>query len=153
MTASSARALTVRDLMSPKVTTVTPTTSVGDVLDLMFEQKISALPVVDDNQCIGIVTATDLVALLRATDKLLRSDYPHFEDCLWAVDLVQRKLDDDPVREIMSEVMVTTTPDALVDQVAKTMLKESIHHLPVVGKEGQLIGFLSSLDFVRGWSI
>ena len=117
----------------------------------MFEKKILALPVVENDRCVGIVTATDLVVLLRATDKLLRSDYPHFDDCLWAVDLVQRKLDDDPVREIMSEVIVTTTPDTTVDDVAETILAESVHHVPVVDDNGKLVGFLSSFDFVRGW--
>ena len=151
MSKSSTSTLTVRDLMLAEVTTVSPTATVGDVLELMFEKKILALPVVENDRCVGIVTATDLVVLLRATDKLLRSDYPHFDDCLWAIDLVQRKLDDDPVREIMSEVIVTTTPETTVDDVAETMLAESVHHIPVLDDDGKLVGFLSSFDFVRGW--
>ena len=111
--------------------------TVGDALDLMFEQKISALPVVEDERCIGIVTTTDLITLLRATDKLLQSEYPHYDDCLWAVDLIQRKLDKDPVREIMSERMLTTTPDSLIDQVAKIMTDQLVHHL-VVEQDGKL---------------
>ena len=152
MSKRSTGTLVVRELMSASVTTVSPTATVGNVLDLMFEQKILALPVVENDRCVGIVTSTDLVVLLRATDKLLRSDYPHYEDCLWAIDLVQKKLDDDPVSEIMSEVMMTTTPDTTADEVAEKMLEEMVHHVPVVDGDGKLVGFISSFDFVRGWS-
>ncbi len=152
MSKSSTGTLVVRELMSASVITVPPTTTVGQVLDLMFEKKILALPVVQDEQCIGIVTSTDLVVLLRSTDEILRSDYPHYDDCLWAVDLVQKKLDQDPVREIMSEVVMTTTPETTVAEVAEKMLEESVHHVPVVDDDGKLVGFLSSFDFLRGWS-
>jgi CBS-domain-containing membrane protein len=150
MSASSTEMTKVRDLMTVEVMTVSSSTSVGTALDLMFEHKISALPVVDDDRCVGIVTATDLVALLRATDNTLRSDYPHYDDCLWAVDLVQQKLDKDPVREIMSEGMMTTAPDTPAAEVASMMSNESLHHV-IVEQDGKLVGFLSSLDFLKAW--
>jgi CBS domain-containing protein len=140
----------VRELMTSAVTSVAPWTAVGEALDLMFEHKISALPVVEEGRCIGIVTATDLLVLLRATDKLLPADPSPDDDCLWAIDLIQRKLVKDPVREIMSEVVLTTAPDAAIDQVARLMSEESVHHLPVV-ENSKLVGLLSSLDFVRAW--
>lgn len=152
MSKSTTETLTVRDLMSTHLTTVAPTATVGSALDLMFENKILALPVVEHERCVGIVTSTDLVVLIRATDKLLRSDYPHYDDCLWAVELIQSKLDQDPIREIMSEVVLTTSPETAVDQVAAQMLSELIHHVPVVDDQGKLVGVLSSFDFVRGWS-
>lgn len=148
MSQSTTQGLIVRDLMTTEVTTVTPSTSVGEALELMFEKKILALPVVEHDKCVGIVTATDLIVLIRATDKLLRSDYPHFDDCLWAVDLVQKRFDQDPVAEIMGESPVTTSPEATVEEVAQRMMKEAIHHIPVVDADGKLVGFLSSFDFV-----
>ena len=139
---------TVREVMTHDVVKVTPTTTINDALDLMFDRKISALPVVDGEQCVGIVTATDLVVLLRSTEKALRSDYPHFDDCLWAVDLVQKQLDSDPVRNIMSEVMVTISSDATVAHAAKLMDTESVHHLPVI-EQGKTVGMLAAIDVVR----
>lgn len=139
---------TVQEVMTRDVIKVTPTTTINDTLDLMFDRKISALPVVDGERCVGIVTATDLVVLLRSTEKVLRSDYPHFDDCLWAVDLVQKQLDSDPVRNIMSEVMVTIPSDATVAQAAKLMEAEGVHHLPVI-HEGKTTGMLAAIDLVR----
>ena len=151
MPANPIERIKVRDLMTSDVMTVSSTTPVGKALDVMHDQKVSALPVVDGDRCVGIVTATDLVALLRETDHALRSDYPHYDDCLWAVDLVQQKLDKNPVREIMSEDMMSTTLDTPADEVASLMSNASIHHL-VVEQDGKLVGFLSSLDFVRALS-
>jgi CBS domain-containing protein len=139
----------VHEVMSRDLHRVSPTTPVGEALDLMSEKKISALPVVDEgDHCIGIVTVTDIIALLQRTEKTLRSNYPHFDDCLWAVDLVQRNLDKDPVRNIMSEVMVTISPDLSVERAAKTMSAENVHHLPVI-TDRKLVGFLSSIDVAR----
>ena len=144
-------ALTVADLMATSVTSVTPDTTVGEALNKFYEQKLSALPVVEDNRCVGIVTASDLVVLIRALDQTLQSEYPHFEDCLWAVELVQRKCDQDSVREIMSEAVVTARPDDTAADAAGRMVAESVHHLPVVQND-RLVGFLSMTDFVRQWN-
>ena len=58
--------LLVRDVMSHEVLRVGPLTSVGEALNLMYEGKVSALPVVDESDhCFGIITATDLIVLLR----------------------------------------------------------------------------------------
>jgi CBS domain-containing protein len=140
----------VQQVMSRDVHRVRPDTPVGEVLELLHQHQISALPVVEnDDRCVGIVTIRDLVSLLRKTEQTLKSDYPHFDDCLWAVDMVQRNLDSDPVRNIMSEVMLTVAPDVSLERAAKTMVTENVHHLPVV-MERKLVGFLSSIDIARG---
>ena len=139
----------VQQIMSRNIQRVSPDTSVGDVLDLMYEHRIFALPVVDEAEhCVGIVTITDLVTLLRSTEQTLKSDYPHFDDCLWAIDMVQRNLDSDPVRNIMSEVLVTVSPDVSLERAAKMMVIENVHHLPVM-MDRKLVGFLSSIDIAR----
>jgi len=51
-----------RDVMTLAVFTVKPTTSVKDVARLFIEQRISAVPVVDDHgKIVGIVSEGDLV--------------------------------------------------------------------------------------------
>jgi len=139
---------TVEDVMTSAVVTVSPQTSISDALELMQDEKISALPIMEEERCIGFVTVSDLVALIRGTDEALRSDYPHFDDCLWAVELVQRQLDTDPVRKIMSEVLVYAEPHQTLSEAAETMVRAAVHHLPVI-KRGTLVGLISSLDLVR----
>lgn len=55
---------TVDRLMSSPVITVTPDDRVEDAALKLVEHKISALPVVDANQLIGILTITDLLHAL-----------------------------------------------------------------------------------------
>ena len=142
------RALKVSDLMTDKVLTVTSATPTGKVLETMEKHHIYAMPVVDDGRCVGIVTATDLVRLIRDTNKALRSGYPHYEDCLWAVDLAHRMLDQQPVREIMNVYIETIAPDAPICEAADRLSSLRKHHL-IVEKDGKVVGFLSAWDVAR----
>jgi acetoin utilization protein AcuB len=52
----------VSEVMSADVLVVTPTTHVDEIIDLMTEHKIGALPVVDnDSQIAGIVSYVDVL--------------------------------------------------------------------------------------------
>jgi len=50
----------VRDLMSKRVTTAEPETTLADAAGQMREQLIGSLPVLEDDRLVGIVTATDV---------------------------------------------------------------------------------------------
>jgi acetoin utilization protein AcuB len=54
----------VRDVMSAPAVTVGPQESLATTVRLMAERKIGSILVVDDDGLIGIVTETDLIALL-----------------------------------------------------------------------------------------
>ena len=58
----------VKEIMTYPVVTVSPDTSVAAAADMMITIGIGCLPVVDDQQLIGIVTKTDLLRCLRAQD-------------------------------------------------------------------------------------
>lgn len=150
MISESTRQLRVADVMTREVLTVTSSTPIGKVLEIMEDGHVSSLPVVDGEHCIGIVTATDLVRLIRETNGALRSGYPHYEDCLWAVDLAHRKLDQQPVREIMSVVDDIVSPDTPLCEAAKRLSSCSRHHL-VVEVDGKVVGFLSSWDIANAF--
>jgi acetoin utilization protein AcuB len=54
----------VREVMSAPAVTVGPQESLATAVRLMAERKIGSILVVDDNGLLGIVTETDLIALL-----------------------------------------------------------------------------------------
>jgi acetoin utilization protein AcuB len=56
-------ALTIGEIMTRTVFTVTPEWPVEEAARLMTREKISALPVTQDGRLVGIVTETDVVAL------------------------------------------------------------------------------------------
>src|SRR5688572_12980668 len=50
----------VGDLMTDRVSSAGPDTSLGDAAGQMREQLIGSLPVLEDDRLVGIVTATDV---------------------------------------------------------------------------------------------
>ena len=48
--------------MTPKILTVSANSLLDDAVYMMIKNKIKRLPVIDDNELVGIVTATDIVA-------------------------------------------------------------------------------------------
>ncbi|MFB6092824.1 MAG: CBS domain-containing protein [Haloquadratum sp.] len=57
-------------------------------------------------------------------------------------------MDDIFVARVMSSPVQTVSPDTLVEEAAQTMLDEEIGSLVVV-EDGQLVGILTSTDFVQ----
>lgn len=73
----SSHDLSVSDIMSDKVVTVTPAQTVDDCMGLMSGRRIRHLPVVDNGKIIGVLSIGDLVkeviALQQETIKQLES--------------------------------------------------------------------------------
>jgi CBS domain-containing protein len=64
----------VRDVMTPSVITVFPDTDLGDAAKIMFERHIKRLPVVDCGKLVGVISRTDLLAVLAR--RLIELDDP-----------------------------------------------------------------------------
>lgn len=56
--------LKVAEVMSRKLITASPDTTVREAARVMVSEKIGCLPVVNGNQLVGIVTETDLLEVL-----------------------------------------------------------------------------------------
>lgn len=68
--------VTVQEVMTPKVLTVTPDTPLVEAARLLHDHKIGGLPVVDGRAVVGIITEMDLLEAfieLLATDKDVRT--------------------------------------------------------------------------------
>ena len=59
------------------------------------------------------------------------------------------------VREIMTERVVTTTPDRSVDEVARVLREHGFSGMPVVSADGALVGMVSAYDIIskRGQTV
>jgi len=51
----------VEELMTPNPITITPEASLSEAIRLFTEHKIQSLPVVQDDQLLGIITSTDVI--------------------------------------------------------------------------------------------
>ena len=55
---------TIEQVMAKKLVTVTSDTTIKEVAEILAKKEFHALPVVDNNMLIGIVTTTDLINYL-----------------------------------------------------------------------------------------
>jgi CBS domain-containing protein len=110
----------VERLMSRPVETVSPETRLHEAADRMVRDDVSALVVVDDGP-VGLVSATDVVRVVRAGEAST----------------------DPRVRELAASELLTTTPDTSV--AAAAMVERRVHHLPVVA-DGALVGMVTTMD-------
>ena len=64
LSAESREGTTAADIMTRTVITVGPKATVACACDTMMQEEISALPVVDGGALVGIITETDVLALV-----------------------------------------------------------------------------------------
>lgn len=67
--------MTVADVMTTEVVTVTPTTAVKDIIDLLAVHAISAVPVLDPlGTLVGVVSDADLLRHFLRADADIKAD-------------------------------------------------------------------------------
>jgi CBS domain-containing protein len=142
----------VASIMTKKVKTARPDTSLEMAIDLMVSKEIGHLPVVDDDGVLkGIVSKSDLIR-----ERFLDGD-THEVDHRAAVTFLDELLshgfhEEVEVRRNLSDIMSTkvrTVKDtSTVAQAAVTMAKYRVHGLPVVSEKNVLVGFISTFDIV-----
>jgi CBS domain-containing protein len=59
--------LKVRDIMTSRVTTVSPETTLREAMEIFSREHVSGAPVMSGNRVIGVVSSTDLLGLAAMT--------------------------------------------------------------------------------------
>lgn len=137
------------EIMTTDVTTVGLTTTVKEIATLLVNKRISAVPVVDEEQhVIGIVSESDLFHRAETDTERKRSWWLKvFTDTdVLARDYV--KSHGLKAEDIMSRVVTSVHENAELAEVADILDTHRIRRVPVV-KEGKLIGLISRADIVR----
>jgi CBS domain-containing protein len=129
--------VTVAQLMSAKVVSALPKTTIFEAEKTMVSQGFRRLPIVSDGKIMGIVTAMDVIRFFGCGDvfRHLRSG------------TITQVLNT-PCLEIASKNVSTVEPEADVGQAAKKMREKDIGAVPVV-KNGTLVGILTERDFFK----
>jgi len=116
--------LRVSDVMVREVVTAGKNTPIKEAANSMYEKRVGSVVVVDEaGKPVGIVTERDLVYVCA---KGLSADTP-----IWMV---------------MTENPITIGEDALLLDAVEKMRSLNVRHLPVVDKEGKLVGIISVRD-------
>ena len=129
----------VVERMKTKLVVASPTDSVAAAWRLLRQHQIRHLPVVEEGKLVGIVTDRDIrLVFPSALTSGRREQDPH--DALEKV----------PVREIMTEQVVTVAPEASIANVARLLLERRIGGLPVV-QGSRLVGIITKTDILAAF--
>ncbi len=146
----------VKDIMSRDVVTISAADTVHEALTMMGENRVSAIPVVDGHDhCVGILSTSDLVDMTREVDDDLYSlDLVDSTSRRFLLDKLAHSMGGESVQSFMSETLATAGPESTLAEATSVMLRNRVHHLPVVDGDNHLIGIVSTMDvlaeFVNG---
>lgn len=127
----------VSQLMTEKVVTALPKTTIFEAEKTMIGQGFRRLPIVLEGKVIGIITSMDIIRFFGSGEvfKYLKSG------------TITQVLNT-PVLEIATKEVATITPEADVGQAAKIMREKNLGALPVVQNE-KLVGIITERDFFK----
>jgi signal-transduction protein with cAMP-binding, CBS, and nucleotidyltransferase domain len=119
----------VKDWMVDLLVFIDPNASVLEALQLMRRRYIHSILVskTADNPEFGIVTSTDIC------DRIIAEN---------------RNPAKTKVREIMHSPVLSISENKSLEECVLMMKENNIHHLPVVNKNGEMVGFISATDFM-----
>jgi CBS domain-containing protein len=137
---------TVEAVMTGQVVTARPATPFQELVRLLEQCHISALPVVDDSgRLVGIVSEDDL---------LIKEGYPHGATDASPVDAARdrKRLDKGAgtrAGQVMAAPVRTVPLGMLVADAVRLMLRLDVKRLPVVDARGGLAGIVARSDLLK----
>lgn len=142
--------MTVADVMTSKVVSVTATTPFKDIAQALIEGGISAVPVVDDDRhVIGMVSEADLLRKEEFREQFYREGYRPPLRARLRHPKGRQKAGGDTAGELMTSPAVTVTPEASAVSAARLMEAHGVKRLAVVDHNGRLQGVVSRRDLVK----
>lgn len=122
--------MTIASILQNKgsdVVSIPHAATVAEAVALLAERRIGAMPVMDGESVVGIMSERDVIHCLRA-------------DGVAALDR--------SVGEAMTSPVESVTPDSPVIGALSLMTRRRIRHLPVIDS-GKIVGFVSIGDLVK----
>lgn len=126
----------VKDVMTPQVETIGRNDDLLMVDELMGRRHLRHLPVIDNNQVVGIVTQRDLFKAAMSSAMGYGEKAQH------------QFLHSVRVKEIMVYPVTTVTSDTDLQEAVRLIMEQGIGCLPVVDGT-QLVGMVTKTDLLR----
>lgn len=144
---------TILDVMTSNPITVTPKTDLKDAIALLAENKISGVPVVDEEgNLVGLLSESDLMwqesgveppPYIMILDSIIYLQNPsRYEKEI-------HKALGQTVGDVMSEKPLTIKSDQTIKEAAKILHQKDVRRLPVTNSEGKIVGIVTQGDIIR----
>jgi len=119
--------MTLKDIMTSQVEVVEPDTPIAEAAGKMRSLDVGALPVMEGQRLVGVVTDRDIT--VRATADA-------------------RDPKTTPVRDCLSPDPAYGFEDQDIEEAAKLMQDKQVRRLPVLSRQQQLVGIVALADVV-----
>lgn len=130
----------VHDRMTAPVVTISPDAVLRDALKLMHAHRIRRLPVVGESGLlVGIVSERDIPHTSPSRAGSLS---------VWDLNYLLSQVQ---ICEIMTEDVITTTPDTPIEDVAWLMIHTTTGGLPVLDEQDHVVGMITETDIFRAF--
>ncbi len=143
----------VAEIMTRKVLSVTPETSLRELAKILSDNNVNGVPVVDDEgDVVGVVCESDLVeqnkplhipTVFVILDSIIPLENP------WRLQKEFKRIAATTVRDIFSKPAVCVEPDTDLQEVARIMSEQKKYTIPVLDR-GKLVGVVGKDDVIRG---
>jgi CBS domain-containing protein len=115
----------VHEVMTDRPRCVSPETPVSEAAQLMESEDVGALPILEDDRLVGMVTDRDIVIRAIAAGKDPRGM---------------------PVREVSTRELVAVHADDDLSRALDIMADHQVRRLPVVDDDKRLVGIVAQAD-------
>lgn len=140
----------VSEIMSKEVIAVEAETPVNEIAKKLIKHDITGMPVVKGDEVIGIVTEDDVImqeAKLHIPSYVnVLSSFLYLEDPD-DVEADLKKILATSAKDLMTEQVVTISPDASIEDLATLFKEQDVNPVPVE-EDGKLVGIVSRADVV-----
>jgi CBS domain-containing protein len=143
---------TVSEIMTPDPVTVTPESGVTEAAQLMVDNRIGALPVIEEGRLIGLVTEGDLI---HQDVKLEFPTYIQLLDGFIMYPPAQTRFENElkkavaaTVGDVMTKDPITVQSSTSIEDVATLLVERDVSRIPVMDGDA-LVGIVTKSDVVR----
>ncbi|MFC7154089.1 CBS domain-containing protein [Halomarina halobia] len=157
--------LSVSDVYTRDPVTVTPETSVGEVIHTLREHRFTRVPVIDDRTPAGLISVYDLIDFtVRQMDRQQggsaegfdahggagsREGYRRTTGGYGDRSGFAARMLDLPARDVMTPKVLTAAPDESLAEAVGRMLDNGVSSLVVVTDDGYATGIVTETDALR----
>ncbi len=147
----------VKDLMTTKVTSVTPETKVSEVAAILHKNHYSGLPVVNaDGHVIGTISERDFITassgLYLPTYIKLLSSMDYVQGAKKGLPHVVSQIVNATAKDIMNQKVPFARPDTTLEKLAGMFAQERVNPIPVTDEANKLLGIISRSDLIKFFS-
>jgi len=135
----------VNDIMNTSIKTATADTLIKDIASIMCFNKISGVPVIDnDGILIGVLSEKDILkAMFPGVNQVMQDGAPtDFE----SMEFDYKEILDKKAADLMTQTVASVTADMPLLKAASMMCLKNIRRIPVTDKNNKLTGIVSIGD-------